>query len=243
MIDPRDDGFNPQVEQDDCRYKRTSITGHDLEGWIMSNWQVRWAWVLVPVLLLPASLGAQGTPGPERKAEGAITVAMEDCKATRPRRISSGTSILSVLSALFQGPGGVRDSVVKKGSVTVEGRAYQLYLPKAASYTIKNTGKSDDQFENTCTLISIDSNGDGKLEDAEGWYANMPIRLGDRMFDVSEISKRGDRVVLTPSSAPLRGMVEGFKCPPFSFKREYGEVVSRDQFAGRAFLLDIWSVT
>jgi hypothetical protein len=163
---------------------------------------------------------------------------MEDCKAARPRRISGATSILSLL---FRGAG--QDTLAKKGSVTVDERAYQLYLPKAPSYAIKNSGKSDDQFENTSTLISIDSNGDAKLEDAEGWYANMPIRLGDRMFDVSEISKHGDRVVLTPSSAPLRGLVEGFKCPPFVFKKENGEAVSRDQFAGRAFLLDIWSVT
>jgi hypothetical protein len=133
--------------------------------------------------------------------------------------------------------------LTKKGSVTVDGRAYQLYLPKASAFSTKNTGKSDDQFENTSTLISIDSNGDGQLEDAEGWYANMPIRLGDRMFDVSEISKDGQRIVLKPSSAPLRGMIVGFKCPPFAFKQENGEVISRDRFAGRAFLLDIWSVT
>jgi hypothetical protein len=163
---------------------------------------------------------------------------MEDCKASRPGRISRGTSILSLL---FRGAR--RDSLVKTGSVTVDGRAYRLYLPKAPSYTIKNSGKSDDEFENNSTLISIDSNGDGKLEDAEGWYANMPIRLGDRMFDVGEISEHGDRVVLIPSSAPLRGLVEGFKCPAFVFKGENGEAISPDRFAGRAFLLDIWSVT
>ena len=57
----------------------------------------RWALLLLPAAFAPLAYGAQGTPGANRKADGAITVIMEDCKASRPGRISSGTSILSLL--------------------------------------------------------------------------------------------------------------------------------------------------
>jgi hypothetical protein len=82
---------------------------------------------------------------------GTITVAMEDCKASRPGRISKGTTVFSLLFS-----GGPKDqNLAKKGSVAVDGRTYWLYLPKASSYTLKNTGERDDQLENTSTLISL----------------------------------------------------------------------------------------
>jgi len=205
----------------------------------MKSRRLSWAWILVPAALLPAAAAGQDKPGKDPTRIGTITVAMEDCKASRPGRISKGTTLFSLLFS-----GGPKDqNLAKKGSVPVDGRTYWLYLPKASSYTVKNTGARDDQLENTSTLISIDFNGDGKLEDSEGWYANMPIRLGDQMFEVKEISKTGDRIVLAPSSAPLRGVIEGFRCPPFELSTDKGEHVTRDQLAGKAFLLDVWSVT
>ena len=205
----------------------------------MRRGRVVWTWFLVPAALLPRAVYAQEKPDVDRRASGAITVAMEDCKASRPGRLSKATSIFSLL--LLGRP--KDEQVAKKGSVTLDGRNYGIYLPKAAAYTLKNTGERDDALENTSTLISIDFNGDGKLEDAEGWYANLPVRLGDRMFDVREIAKNGDRIVLSPSSAPLRGLIEGFRCPPFNFQSDKGQHVTRDQLAGKAFLLDVWSVT
>jgi hypothetical protein len=165
--------------------------------------------------------------------EGTITVAMEDCKATRPG-VPKG--ILDVLI-------GTKEQLVKRGVAVVDGQKYTLYLPKAKAYTLKNASKKDHGFENTSTRLSIDQKGDGKLTEADHWFANLPIRLGDRMFEVTEIAKDGSRVVLRPSKAPLSGALVGRVCPPFSFKTADGKVVSRESLAGKAFVLDVWSIT
>jgi hypothetical protein len=63
------------------------------------------------------------------------------------------------------------------------------------------------------------------------------------MFDVAEIAADGSRLVLKPSKSPLRGVIVGRRCPPFSFKTADGQAVSFESFAGKAFILDIWSIT
>jgi hypothetical protein len=163
---------------------------------------------------------------------------MEDCKASRPGKITSQTSTLRLL---FAGP--PKDQLAKRGTVKVDGHKYTLYLPKAKSYSIKNTKPSDSDFENTSTLISVDQKGDGRLTDTDGWFANLPLRLGDKMFDVAQIAADGSRIVLKPSKSPLRGLIVGRRCPPFSFKTADGEELSRERLAGKPFLLDIWSIT
>jgi hypothetical protein len=193
---------------------------------------------LLLLLLLPAALGT-ARPGAGR-AEGPapVTVRMESCKVSGPMRITSDTSLLRLI---FVGP--PREELVKRGTVEVDGQKYTLYLPKAKSYSTKNTKPSDSGSENTSTVVYVDHKGDGQLTGEEGWFANLPLRLGDRMFDVAEITADGSRVVLRPSKAPLRGVIVGRKCPDFSFKTADGEEVSRDRLAGKPFLLDIWSIT
>jgi hypothetical protein len=194
-------------------------------------------------LFLPAALGIAppGGSGAVKAAAdraAAITVVMEDCKASRPGRITSDASVLRLL---FAGP--PREELVKRGRVEVDGQKYTLYLPRAKSYSTKNTKPSDSGFENTSTLISVDQKGDGRLTGTDGWFANLPLRLGDKMFDVAGIAADGGRVVLNPSRSPLRGVIVGRTCPPFSFKTAEGKEVSRDGLAGKPFLLDIWSIT
>jgi hypothetical protein len=125
----------------------------------------------------------------------------------------------------------------------VDCRNYTLYLPKAESWSMKNTGPSDCDNDNTSTLLSVDQNGDGRMTENDGWFANLPLRLGDKMFDLAELAADGSRIVLKPSKSPLRGLVVGRTCPPFSFRTSDGKVINRDRLAGKAFLLDIWSVT
>ena len=198
---------------------------------------------LLLLLLLPAVLGL-ALPGGSGAGQAAadqaeaITVVMEDCKANRPGKITSATSTIRLL---FAGP--PKDDLVKRGTANVGGHKYTLYLPKAKSYSTKNTKPSDNDFENTSTLISVDQKGDGRLTDTDGWFANLPLRLGDRMFDVAEMAADGGRIVLKPSKSPLRGVIVGRACPPFSFKTAEGKEVSRESLAGKAFLLDIWSIT
>jgi len=162
---------------------------------------------------------------------------MEECKAERPGKITSDTGILRML---FAGP--PKEELVKRGTVEVDGQKYNLYLPKAKSYSTTNS-KADDPIENTSTLISVDHNGDGRLTDDEGWFADLPLRLGDKMFDITEIAADGSQLVLQPSKSPLRGAIVGRICPPFSFKTADGQEVSRESLAGKPLILDIWSIT
>lgn len=195
------------------------------------------------VLLLPAVLGivpplGSGAQKAVPDPEAALTVAMADCKASRPAKVTGG---FSALRSLFGGP--PKEDLVKRGTVRVDGQTYTLYLPKAKAYTTKNTKPGDDDLENTSTVISVKETGDGRSAGMQDWFSNLPVRLGDKMFDVAEIAADGSRIVLKPSKVPLSGVIVGRRCPAFSFKTADGKEVSRETLAGKAFLLDIWSVT
>jgi hypothetical protein len=194
-------------------------------------------------LLLPALPGSALPDGgraekPTPKEAAAITVVMEDCKASRPGKI---TNAVGAFRMLIAGP--PRDELVKRGTVQVDRQKCTLYLAKARSYSTKNTGPSDCDNDNTSTLISVDQNGAGRLTVNDGWFANLPLRLGDKMFDVAEITADGSRIVLKPSKSALRGVIVGRSCPPFSFKTADGKEINRERLAGKPFLLDIWSIT
>jgi hypothetical protein len=194
-------------------------------------------------LLLPlAALGVltpwAGRADPPPAPPGdTLTVVMEDCRAVRPGKVTRDTSIASLLKGL------PREDLVKRGTVRVGEQTYTLYLAEAKAYTTKNEKPSDSGFYNTSTLISVNQGGGGRLKDEDGWFANLPLRLGDRMYHVAEIAADGSRIVLKPSNAPLRGAVVGRRCPPFAFKTAEGKEVSFESLRGRAFLLDIWSIT
>jgi hypothetical protein len=148
---------------------------------------------------------------------------------------------VSPLTSLFKGfP---QEELVKRGSLEIDGAKYAVFLPKEKVYSTRNTAKSDDEMGNTSTPVFIDQNGDGRITNDEMWFSNLPIRVGDRMYDVTEIAKDGTRISFKLSKAPLSGVVVGRPCPPFSLKTSDGKEVSSKQLAGKAFLLDFWSVT
>jgi hypothetical protein len=194
--------------------------------------------LLLPPVLGSALSGGGRAEGPPPREAASFTVVMEDCKASRPSKI---TSVGGAFRRLVAGP--PRDELVKRGTVQVGRQKYTLYLPKARPWSMKNTGPSDCDNDNTSTLLSVDQNGDGRMTENDGWFANLPVRLGDKMFDVAEIAADGSRIVLKPSKSSLRGLVVGRTCPPFSFQTTDGKEVNRESLAGKAFLLDIWSVT
>jgi len=175
---------------------------------------------------------------PKPAASVLITITMENCQAKRPGTLRNDTSALKMIFS-----GIAKEELVKRGAVEIDGRKYKFYLPKANAYPIRNDHKSDSSLDNSSTLISVDQGGSGELTKEDGWFANLPIRLGDKMYDVVEIGADGARIVLKPSSSPLRGVIVGRRCPPFSFKTNDGKQITLESLSGKAVILDIWSIT
>jgi len=192
------------------------------------------------VLLLTILAGpAPGTgPAPDQKAAESIIVTMEDCQASRPGRI---TADMNLLALIFSGL--PKEPLVKKGTVTIDGQKVRFYLPQAKTYTVKNSKTSDGGAENSSTAITVDQKGSGLFAEEDIWFANLPVRIGDRMFDVSALAADGSSLTLAPSRAPLRGVILNRQCPDFSLKTTTGALITNKDLAGKAFLLDIWSVT
>jgi hypothetical protein len=174
-----------------------------------------------------------------------IILKMEESKASRRGKLQLTEEELKdpqkLTARLLKG--WPKEDLIKRGVLEVDGHKFSLYLPQVKAYSVKNTNSSDADSENTSTLISVDQNGDGRITDADGWFANLPLRLGDKMYDVTEIAADASRIVLKPSKSPLRGVIVGRTCPPFSFKTADGKAVSREGLASKPFILDIWSIT
>ena len=177
------------------------------------------------------------------------------CAAQEPRPPADPLDVIQVSLREFDGLKrggafgfmlGMHDAttceLVMKGDVEIDGRQLTLYLPDGP-YSLKNTGASDFTMENTATCLAIDTDADKKISDEENWYANLPLRIGDRMFEVRAIAPKGKGLELVPSRKPLSGIVIGREVPPFSYATTGGKTVTQDDFRGRPFLIDIWSVT
>jgi hypothetical protein len=167
-------------------------------------------------------------------------VPLEACDLHRPGQlVVDGAS--DVAKLLFAGP--PVDHLTRRGTIAVDGVDYRLYLPEAKSFTLENHGRGDDDLSNTSTRISVDANGDGTLTEDESWHANLPVRIGDRMFDVVAIAADGGSITLKTSASPLRGLIVGRHVPPFEFTTTDGKKIGSATLAGKPFVLDLWSIT
>jgi hypothetical protein len=114
---------------------------------------------LLVLLLLLGALGSVLAGGgraeePAPKEAASLTVVMEDCKASRPAKI---TTVGGAFRMLVAGP--PREELVKRGTVQVACRNYTLYLPKAESWSMKNTGPSDCDNDNTSSSPWLPNKG------------------------------------------------------------------------------------
>ncbi|MFT7619948.1 MAG: hypothetical protein ACI97A_003605 [Planctomycetota bacterium] len=130
-----------------------------------------------------------------------------------------------------------------KGSIKVAGETFDIFLPEDKG---GHSGSSRSKRKNgtvtyTSTYLAIDQNHDGKLESWESYLAELPLRIGDSMFDVVKIEPDGSSITLRPSSKPLQGAVVGRKVPNFEFTTIGGKVVNRDSFLGRALIIECWA--
>jgi hypothetical protein len=202
----------------------------------------KWHWIGLLALGVPGSLLAFTTPIPQENAskeqhDGTVTISLEDCQPAEGKKPKQ-PGLVQLATTTFG-----KDEMAKMGRLTVSGRDYAVYLPGAKTYSTKNSGGTGLRLMNTSSVAYVDQNNDGRLSPDEGWNASGPIRIGDQMFEVADLAADGNRLTLRESKLPLGGVVVGRKCPPFSFKAPGGEVFKTDTFAGKAFLLDIWSVT
>ena len=146
------------------------------------------------------------------------------------------------VSMLFAGR--KHDQLHRKCSIEVEGKSISIYLPKEETYTIKNSTPNNTMVSNTSTYISIDQNGDGKLDDHEARPTNLPIRILDSMYRVVSIAEDASSISLVKSDGPLFGTVLNRKCPEFAFQTFDGnQTISNQSILGKVTLLDIWAVT
>ncbi len=164
-----------------------------------------------------------------------IELKTEACSATRPPSTFSMSSIFA---------GRKDETLNRKCCIEVEGQKIDIYLPKADQYTIENSSPDNTMISNTSTYISIDQNGDGKLEDHEAMPTNLPIRILDSMYQVTGIADDASSISLVKSDGPLFGTVLNRKCPEFSFQTVDGDrTISDKSILGKVTLLDIWAVT
>lgn len=174
-------------------------------------------------------------PKVESADDGTIELKTEECSRTRPPAKFS-------MSSMFSGRSD--DVLNRKCSIDVDGQTIDIYLPKAKEYSIENSGTDNTMIGNTSTFISIDQNGDGKLEDHEAMPTNLPIRILDSMYVVTGIADDASSITLTKSDGPLFGVVLNRKCPEFSFQTVDGDrTISDKSILGKVTLLDIWAVT
>ncbi len=136
-----------------------------------------------------------------------------------------------------------KEALTLGGSFQLDGSSVALYLAEQEEYSLVNTGNGETNFENTSTYISIDYNGDGEIVDYESVASNLPIRLFDSMFLVTEISKSKKTITLQQIDIPLAGAVLNRRCPDFRYETVDGQIVSNESIRGTATILDIWAVT
>jgi hypothetical protein len=171
-------------------------------------------------------------------ADGTRIVPLAKSDVTRRAPI---TADVSVAKLLVQGL--PVEHLTHGGVLAVDGRADAIYLPDAKEYSIVNRGTREDEFGNTSTLLAIDADGDGTIDESESWYADLPVRIGDRVFDVTAIAPDGSSISLKPAAGPLRGVIVGRTLPPFEWKLADGTTISDRSLRGKPLVLDIWSVT
>ena len=184
-----------------------------------------------------SAAGKPAKPPAENPTGPPLVITTSEATLTRPGTLK-GVSVAELLAGARPKP----EKLIRKGVINFGGESFDLYLPEPP-YSIENTGRDDGLYENNATRLAIDADRDGKITGEENWFANLPIRIVDQMFRVAAIAEDGARVELRPIAGPPRGLLIGRKVPEFSYTTVDGRTITHADYSGKAFLLDIWSVT
>ncbi len=180
--------------------------------------------LVVPSLLLLAN---SAPAAPQTQSEP-IVVAMAPFDGTRPVRgfyVKSSTKL------------------VKKGAVQVDGTAFDLYLPREKNgYShVPRPEQKAVLVTLTSTWLAVDQDRDGKIALEESYFAELPLRIGDAMFDVVDIAKDGSSITLRRREGPLAGAVMGRKAAAFEWTAEDGRKLTNRSFENRVLVIDCWA--
>jgi hypothetical protein len=201
--------------------------------------RARTSWLLLLLVGVAAAwvVASMRRGATQAQEDGRLVVRLVAGSAERPGRFPIGADFETLMKGL------PTEQLTHRGEVEVDGTRWPIWLAEAKSYPLVNRGMSDADLFNDAARLSIDADGDGRFDDVENWCANLPVRIGDTMFDVKAIAEDGTSITFERSKSPLRGIVVGRRMPSFELTTESGAKISDASLAGKPYVLDIWSVT
>jgi hypothetical protein len=87
----------------------------------------------------------------------------------------------------------------------------------------------------------VDQDHDGKLAVDESYFAELPLRIGDTMFDVVDIASDGATLTLRRRDGPLQGAVRGRKAAAFEWTATDGRKLNNASYENRVLVIDCWA--
>ncbi|MFO1032054.1 MAG: hypothetical protein U1F60_13335 [Planctomycetota bacterium] len=162
------------------------------------------------------------------RAQDPIVVKMAPCEAKRPVRS------FYVKSS--------RD-LVRTGSLQVGLETFGLYLPqeKGGWSATARPERRGTLVTLTSTWLAVDQDHDGKIALDESYFAELPLRIGDTMFDVVDIAADGSAVTLRRRRGPLAGPVLGRKAAAFEWTATDGRKLTNASYENRVLVIDCWA--
>lgn len=162
------------------------------------------------------------------RAQDPIVVQMAPCEQKRPVRS------FYVKSS--------RD-LVRKGSLQVGSETFDLYLPneKGGWSAAARPERKGTLVTLTSTWLAVDQDHDGKITLEESYFAELPLRIGDTMFDVVAIATDGNTITLRRREGPLGGAVLGRKAAAFEWTAPDGRKLTNASYENRVLVIDCWA--
>jgi hypothetical protein len=183
---------------------------------------------LASLALAPSLLLAPLSAAPLPVQDAGIVVSMAPCELKRPVR---GFYVKS------------SRELVRKGSLEVGGETFEIYLPKEKNgWSHRPRPELEEGLVSlTSTWLSVDQDHDGKLAVDESYFAELPLRIGDTMFDVVDIASDGATLTLRRRDGPLQGAVRGRKAAAFEWTATDGRKLNNASYENRVLVIDCWA--
>ena len=154
------------------------------------------------------------------------------------------SSVKYAISNAISSSGSTPVDTILKGSLTVDGIEYMIYLEDKRPYSLAPLYKNGKRMKIAPSSIWVDFNNDNVIgvEDGEVWGADLPVRFGNQMLKVRSIAADGKTIILEAVEVPLTGLVPGQPAPDFEFTDLDGKKHRLRDYRGKYLVLDSWSI-